>query len=234
MSLILNIETATRSCSVALADEGIPISVRESHTGNVHSALVLSYIDEILKRNNLMPEDIDAVAVSMGPGSYTGLRIGVSTAKGLCYATGRPLISVGTLHAMAKGLIDKHLDHNHGRFLMCPMIDAKRMEVYTALFDQNLQLVKEISALVIDDNSFKDILNTHLVVFFGDGTDKCSEILSASHNARVIHGFYPSAKDMAELSYTKFLNEKFEDIAYFEPYYLKDFIAGKPKVKGLF
>lgn len=234
MSLILNIETATRSCSVALADKGGVITVRESHTGNVHSALVLSFIDDVLKGNNLMPEDIDAVAVSMGPGSYTGLRIGVSTAKGFCYATGRPIISVGTLHAMAKGLISRHLDHNHSRFLICPMIDAKRMEVYTAIFDQNLQLVKDVSALVVDNHTFNDILNSHQVVFFGDGTDKCDEILSTSQNAKVIHGFYPSSKDMAELSYTKFINEQFEDIAYFEPYYLKDFIAGKPKVKGLF
>ncbi len=178
--------------------------------------------------------DLDAVAVSKGPGSYTGLRIGVSTAKGYCYGLNIPLISVDTLAGMAAGLIQKTLDVNQSdNVLFCPMIDARRMEVYTALFNSNLEKVENVSAKIIDENSFNEELLKYKIIFGGDGALKCKETLAHQPNAIFYNDFFPSAKFIYKIAEQKFVNKEFEDTAYFEPYYLKEFIAGKPRVKGL-
>lgn len=234
MSLILNIETATSVCSVGLSDGGKLLSVRESHEKNTHAAKVTLFSEEVIQEAGLSLDQLRAVAVSMGPGSYTGLRIGVSAAKGFCYALGIPLISIPTLQSMALGAVH-FLDHNvdnDKRVLLCPMIDARRMEVYTALYDLKNREVMKTAALVIDDNSFREELQSHHIYYFGDGADKCRDVLD-KNKLTYIDGVKPSSRYMMDLSWKKFQDKKFEDVAYFEPYYLKDFIAGKPRVKGL-
>jgi tRNA threonylcarbamoyladenosine biosynthesis protein TsaB len=171
--------------------------------------------------------ELDAVAVSKGHGSYTGLRIGISTAKGLCYALDKPLISVNTLEAMAAGFIDS------GKFdkgtLFCPMIDARRMEVYTAVYNSEGVEVSAVEAKIINSSSFSELLSSGKVVFFGDGAEKCQEILELHANAILVTDFINSARDLGKPAFQKFLNKDFEDIAYFEPFYLKDFLATQPK-----
>ncbi|MBE0638894.1 MAG: tRNA (adenosine(37)-N6)-threonylcarbamoyltransferase complex dimerization subunit type 1 TsaB [Bacteroidales bacterium] len=234
MPVILHIDTATQFCSVALSDDKTLISCKESNKKNAHSQVITMWINELLNENNLKPGMIDAVAVSKGPGSYTGLRIGVSVAKGLCFALDKPLISIGTLHSMAVGMTEgcrteKRLADN---FLFCPMIDAKRMEVYSAIFDKNNQQIREIRAEVISMDSFSEELKNHVIVFGGDGAEKCKAILT-HHNAILLDAFQPSAKFMVSLAMEKFEKNDFENVAYFEPFYLKDFVAGLPRVKGL-
>lgn len=226
---ILYIETATQSCSVAIGKGTRILAIRESREKNAHARNVTLFIDEVLKEAGIKKEDVNAVAVSMGPGSYTGLRIGTSTAKGFCYALNIPLIAVSTLQAMAVGMADEKKE----KALYCPMIDARRMEVYAAVFDQNNKRIRETKAEIVDENSFSEYLNEHKVIFFGDGAQKCQEVLGDHPNASFVDDFYPSAKYMITIATDKFHNTEFEDVAYFEPYYLKDFIAGKPKVKGL-
>jgi len=233
MSLILNIETATNSCSVALAEDGQSILLRETVSENSHSSLVTTYIEEIIKESGLPVTSISAIAVSKGPGSYTGLRIGVSTAKGLSFAIDKPLVGICTLTAMTKGLIDSFKGNVEHGTLYCPMIDARRMEVYTAVYDCNLNFVRNVSAEIVGEDSFKDLLENHRMIFFGDGARKCRGILEYHENALFREDFILSAENMTALSYDSYKNDIFEDIAYFEPYYLKDFIAGMPKVKGL-
>jgi len=234
MSLILCIETATPVCSVALIRNGKIFSHKESSKKNSHSEVVTLFIDEILKENNLNYTDLNAIAVSKGPGSYTGLRIGVSTAKGLCYALDIPLIAINTLQSMSNGMANIYPEKNNftENVLFCPMIDARRMEVYSAIYDMNNNEIRETKAEIIDENSFADYLSQNKMIFFGDGAEKCKNIIS-SPNAVFYDNLLPSAEYMASLSEKKFQNQKFEDVAYFEPFYLKDFIAGIPKVKGL-
>lgn len=232
MKIILHIETATQICSAALSRGGKVIAEKHSDEKNAHSRVLTVFIDELLKENHLAPQDLDAVAVSKGPGSYTGLRIGVSTAKGLCYALGKPLIAVGTLQAMAWGMT-RSVGKVAQNTLFCPMIDARRMEVYAALFDPSNRQVRDIRAEVIDENSFGEFLKEHVVFFAGDGAAKCKPLLSENPNARFMDNFLPSANYLAEIASGKFNRKEFEDVAYFEPFYLKDFIAGIPKVKGL-
>jgi tRNA threonylcarbamoyladenosine biosynthesis protein TsaB len=237
MSLIFNIETATRICSVGLARGGQIMSIRESNEKNIHASKVTVFIEEILEETGVERKDIKAVAVSMGPGSYTGLRIGVSVAKGLCYAMDIPLLAISTLQAMALGA-SEILGHNTKEpDLFCPMIDARRMEVYCALFNVRNEQVREIKAEIIDENSFSSFLDSNRIWFFGDGADKCREVLSGKKDALFPRGGIldstPSARYLARLSHQAFLEDIFEDLAYFEPYYLKDFIAGIPRVKGL-
>ena len=172
MSIILNIETATPVCSIALSDNNQILALRETSEKNSHSQVVAVFIDEILKDCGLKPADLDAVAVSKGPGSYTGLRIGVSTAKGICYALGKPLISVGTLKAMALGMSLKFRNPETLPVLFAPMIDARRMEVYTALYDQNLIAVKDVYAAIVDKDTFSDFIENHIICFAGDGAEK--------------------------------------------------------------
>ena len=231
MAYILCIETATPVCSVALCENDKVIELKETSKKNSHAEKVAVFIDQIIKKVGIEPADLSAIAVSKGPGSYTGLRIGVSTAKGLCYAAGKPLIAINTLHSMAVGLIQNSPDEKRYD-LYCPMIDARRMEVYSALYDKHGEEVRETKAEIIDEKSFNLYAQTPSMIFFGDGAEKCRHVLSHP-NAFFGPEFHPSAAYMANLAYKKFLAGQFEDVAYFEPFYLKDFMAGLPKVKGL-
>ena len=230
----LLIETATRVCSVALSSDGKLLALRESNDKNSHSATVTVFIDEVMRQAEMPFGQLDAVVVSMGPGSYTGLRIGVSTAKGICYAMDKPLIAISTLQSMAAGAIKGTPSlGTPSPFLLCPMIDAKRMEVYTSLYHPDLSTFREIRAEIIHENSFAEELATHQVWFFGDGAAKYKPVLGPHPNARFMDDFQPTASHMISLAEEKFRHAAFEDVVYFEPYYLKDFIPGIPKVKGL-
>ena len=201
--------------------------------------MLTTFIEEVLNEEGIRPADLDAVAVSMGPGSYTGLRIGVASAKGLCYAIERPLIAVPTLEAMALGMEvqmtnDKlQTQENKHDILFCPMIDARRMEVYSALYDASLKEVRPVAAEIIDDLSFSGYFANHRIVFGGEGAAKCLPLLGGQPNALFLENFSASARFLVPLAQERFLRSRFEDLAYFEPFYLKDFVAGKPRVKGL-
>lgn len=226
MALILNIDTATSVCSVALAKDGKIIATKESNEGLNHSVLLGTYADGIIKENGLDAHALDAVAISMGPGSYTGLRIGVSLAKGLCFGAEKPLIAVPTLQALALSVSSRLQEEAY----YCPMIDARRMEVYTAFFDKNNRTIIDTKAEIIDENSFADILAKHKVYFFGNGSDKVSHILTAPH-ACFIGNVETSATHICGIAEQYYQAGKFVDVAYFEPFYLKDFIATIPKKK---
>ena len=236
--MILCLETSTAVCSVALVENGKVIALRESLDGQNHAEKITIFIDEVMKEANVSYRDLDAVATSMGPGSYTGLRIGVSTAKGLCYAIEKPLIAIDTLAAMAWGFRDyktTRLQDNklESIDILCPMIDARRMEVYSAFFNEKLERISETNAIVIDENSFMEMKqNTHLYLF-GDGADKLASLFENDENITVVEKFHCSAAYMAELADKAFKNNDFVDTAYFEPFYLKNFVPGMPKVKGL-
>ncbi len=235
MANLLLIETSTKVCSAAIADKGCVIKVVEENNPDYsHSSQLTLFIKQLIDDTGITFEEIDAVAVSGGPGSYTGLRIGTSVAKGLCYALDVPLIGVDTLTALAFVMLSQpDLYKKAGlNTLFCPMIDARRMEVYNAVFDKELNVVKPVAADVIDEDSFNDLLKNHTMCFFGDGAFKCRNVIKSS-NAFFFEDVLPSASGMAKLAYNKFKNKKFENTAYYEPFYLKDFIAGKPKVKGL-
>jgi tRNA threonylcarbamoyladenosine biosynthesis protein TsaB len=221
---ILQIETATTVCSVALANQGKVIALKEINERNVHAEVITVFIDEILNQAGIKYNELDAVAVSSGPGSYTGLRIGVSTAKGLCYALDKPLIAVETLEGMTEGIITKGVEAG---LLLCPMIDARRMEVYTALFDNHDNRIQATSAEIIDESSFNTQLKQNKILFFGDGAPKCRTALEANNNAIFIDGFANSAVHLTKKAYQKLKTGQFEDVAYFEPYYLKDFLITK-------
>lgn len=229
MTFILNIETATQRCSVGLAHDGETIAIRESDEKNIHAAKVTVFAEEVCREAGIEMNEIAAVAVSMGPGSYTGLRIGVSAAKGFCYGLDIPLVAVSTLQSMALGASEAD---GGKEVLYCPMIDARRMEVYTTLFDRQNKQLKDIEALIVDEQSFEKELRDHTIKYFGDGAEKCRGILDP-RGMIFLDNIKPSAKYLAVIAYTKFVEGSFEDLAYFEPFYLKDFIAGKPKVKGL-
>ncbi len=231
MSLILQIETSTQTCSVALAKEGVVLYSKEETDRNIHAANITLFIDEVVKFCNYTLNDLDAIAVSMGPGSYTGLRIGVSTAKGLCYALDIPLIAINTLEAMADGFRAKCFSVQPNS-LFCPMIDARRMEVYCAIYNYDLDTVVSTAAKIIDSNSFDSVLESHIIYFFGDGAAKCEESLGSNMNARVMDDFTNSARDLSGLALKKFNNNEFVDVAYFEPFYLKDFVAGVKKTSA--
>lgn len=231
MALILNIETSTSVCSVCLAKDGEIIKLKENNEANNHSANLLPFIEEILKEAGVKATELEAISISQGPGSYTGLRIGVSSAKGLCYGLGKPLIAISTLKAMAAGAQEKY--NNNADFLFCPMIDARRMEVYAAIFDNNLNLIKSVEAVIVEENSFAKELENNQVVFFGDGAMKCKDLLDKNTNAQFDSELVASAAYMAKLSEQSFNSNKFEDVAYFEPFYLKDYVAGVSKNKVL-
>ncbi|MFT7102573.1 MAG: tRNA threonylcarbamoyladenosine biosynthesis protein TsaB [Bacteroidia bacterium] len=229
MATILHIESSTLTCSVAISRNGDMLALQESHDQSyAHSEKLVVYIDEVIKQAELKPSDLDAVCVSKGPGSYTGLRIGVSAAKGLCYGLGIPLLSVGSLESMAH-LVKANFENELADVsFLCPMIDARRMEVYMQLFDAGLNQLQAVSAEIIDEKSFASELEKGRVVFLGDGAAKCKEIIQHT-NAIFLDDFKTSASGMIPLAESKFANKQFEDVAYFEPYYLKDFVAGKPK-----
>lgn len=227
MALILNIETSTKNCSISLAKNGTCLILKEENKGDYsHAEKLHVFIESILQEQNLSINDLDAIAVGKGPGSYTGLRIGVSTAKGLAYAANIPLIATDTLQALAKATVIK------SGFIV-PMIDARRLEVYTAMFDNNYNQTKPTEAKIIDDSSFLEILTEHPLYFLGDGAAKCKDLITHK-NAYFIDHKFPSAQEMCNLSFDKFKNKDFEDTAYFEPFYLKDFVATPQKKKILF
>ncbi|MFD2908992.1 tRNA (adenosine(37)-N6)-threonylcarbamoyltransferase complex dimerization subunit type 1 TsaB [Flavobacterium ardleyense] len=219
MALILNIETATKNCSVSLSDDGKTIVCKEVAEQNFsHAEKLHLFIAEVLVENNFGFSDLKAVAVSQGPGSYTGLRIGVSSAKGLCYALNIPLIAIDTLQLLAK-----QIQIENG--IILPMIDARRMEVFTAFYDKNYNQIRNVQAEIIDENSYSEIAEVlHLV---GDGTAKFESTLT--HEKFVFHPavIFPSANEMSQLSFEKFQKQEFVDVAYFEPFYLKDFLIIK-------
>lgn len=234
MAIILNIDTSTRNCSVALSDNDRLLSLRESDQGNEHAAQIAVFVDEVLRDAEKRCPDIEAVAVSAGPGSYTGLRIGVSMAKGLAYSLDCPLISVSPLQAMALAAASGTAeDATLGDALFCPMTDAGRMEVYAALYDREGKEVRGVSADIVDADTYADYLRQRPVVFCGNGCGKCRSVLQTYPNARFDETISPSARYMPALANRAYEQKKFEDVAYFEPFYLKDFIAGKPHVKGL-
>ena len=231
--MILCLETATPVCSVALNENCCTIAMRETEGQNAHSEKITNFIREVMEVANIGYSQLDAVAVSKGPGSYTGLRIGVSTAKGICYAADLPLMAIDTLEAMAYGMKAKLGSQITDNDLLIPMIDARRMEVYAAVFDANLHKINDTAALVIDENSFEDLQKEHRLWLFGDGAPKLKKVFENQPNISIIDGFKPSATYMLPLV-DKALKEKdFVDVAYFEPFYLKDFVAGKPHVRGL-
>lgn len=234
---ILLIETATQICSVALAVDGKVAARRDSDTPNAHSTRLSVFIDEVLKECPMQPRDLDAVCVSAGPGSYTGLRIGVSTAKGFCYALGIPLVSVPTLLSMAALYCRQHPDY---KGFVCPMIDARRMECYTMVVKGErskvkgeMEILRDTSADVIEAGCFDEWLDKSEVMFIGDGAEKTREILGVHPNARYDSEFCLSAEGMLEIAEAKLKGGKTEDVAYFEPFYLKDFVAKKSVVHGL-
>jgi tRNA threonylcarbamoyladenosine biosynthesis protein TsaB len=222
---ILCLETSTKVCSAALGQNGKVLALKETLDEKYsHSENLTLYIEEVCKNANVRLQDVDAIAVSKGPGSFTGLRIGVSTAKGLCYALDKPLIAINSLEAMTVGCIHQPSTINHQPSLFCPMIDARRMEVYCAIYDEHLNEIKKTSAEIIDENSFSDLLQKNKIYFFGDGSAKCSSRISHP-NAIFIDDINPSAKFMLPLAEKYFSEKKFEDVACFEPFYLKDFVA---------
>ncbi|RBN51020.1 tRNA (adenosine(37)-N6)-threonylcarbamoyltransferase complex dimerization subunit type 1 TsaB [Flavobacterium psychrolimnae] len=221
MSYILNIETATKNCSVALAKDGKTILCKEiAEEGYSHAERLHVFIEAIIEEAGIALQDLSAIAVSQGPGSYTGLRIGVSAAKGLCYALDIPLIAVDTLQALAA-----QVTISSG--LIIPMIDARRMEVYSAIFSPSLEKKREVLAQIIDENSFEDRQET--LYFIGDCAEKCKSILTKENHVFLEEIVYPSAKEMSALSFEKFKISDTVDVAYFEPYYLKDFMITAPK-----
>ncbi len=226
MALILHIETSTEVCSVSLSEDGELLAYREDDKDKSHASKLTPFVDSVLKEKSVNIRDLAAVCVSEGPGSYTGLRIGVSVAKGLCYGLNIPLIAVSSIKAMALTCINK--TDNPDRFLFCPLMDARRMEVYTALYDGKLNALEDIHARVIDDDSFEEYLSQKKIIFFGNGADKCKQTISSS-NAIFNDEIRCSAVSMVGLSHESYKAKKFKDVAYFEPYYLKNFVATKPK-----
>ena len=223
MALLLAIETTTKNCSVALFENSNLISYKEKNSNEYsHAELLTFFIEEVVKKSTITLKEVDAIILSKGPGSYTGLRIGTSTAKGLCYSLDIPLISVSTLRSMAL-LISKKQDYK----FYCPMIDARRMEVFASIYDKSNNEVREIRADIVDQYTYAQFLKEK-VLFFGDGALKCKLIIN-SPNAHFLDGVFPSAKNIGVLGFEKFSNKNFEDVVYFEPYYLKDFVAGVQK-----
>jgi tRNA threonylcarbamoyladenosine biosynthesis protein TsaB len=222
MSLILNIESATTVCSVAIGKDGKAHSFKETNKGYTHAENLTFFIQELLEENKLKLQDFDAIAISKGPGSYTGLRIGAATAKGICYSLNKPLIAIDTLKSLAAS---KELPTYNFQLptLYCPMLDARRMEVYCALYNSDRNEVMPSTAKVIDENSFSEELKKGKVVFFGDGAQKCKTLLAVSNNAIFVDDIFPSAKNMCALSHEAFEKKQFENTAYFEPSYLKEF-----------
>lgn len=229
MAKILLLESATQRCSVALAEDGQVLSHCETLEPNAHSALLTVFIKELFEEFRISAGNLAAVAVSMGPGSYTGLRIGVSAAKGLCYGAEVPLIGILTLKAMTAGIMDE----NPGNIIYCPMIDARRMEVYTALYNSKLETLKLPEARIVDEHFLNDVEDGQQILVFGDGAEKCRKVLNNNSRIKFAEGFLNSAAHLCNPAFDALHNKAFENIALFEPFYLKEFVAGVPGVKGL-
>lgn len=228
MAIILNIETSSPVCSVCLAKDGKMLGIRETSEEKSHATLLTVFVNELLEENNLKITDLDAVSVSEGPGSYTGLRIGVSTAKGICYGIDKPLIAISTLDALAFSVCE-NISEN---VLLCPMIDARRMEIYTAFYNSKAERISEIQPLIVDENSFENELKNNKIVMFGSGAEKCKSLFK--NNVEYIDNIMHSSSFMCELSEISFQKNKFVDVAYFEPFYLKEFMVTTSKKEGLF
>lgn len=226
MSYILSVETSTPICSIAIHQRGGLLGNQSLYIDKSHSGLLVPSIQSLIKYCGLTLSELDAIAVSKGPGSYTGLRIGVSTVKGLCHALDVPLIAVNTLKAMANGMT-KYINKED---MLCPMLDARRMEVYSLVTDSELDTLESTTPRVIDEDSYKSFLEKGKVYFFGNGAEKCKEIITHP-NAIFIEGIEPDATHIGTLAYSKYKAKKFEDLAYFDPFYLKEFKATKPKAK---
>ena len=232
MSRILHIETSTDVCSVCFADDGEIISIRETGMERSHASILTVYIEEILHELQTQNMCLDAVAVSMGPGSYTGLRIGISAAKGICYGLEIPLIAIPTLEAMCIGALKQYKISGENALLM-PMIDARRMEVYLAIYDFQLKKIKDTCAQVIDRESFQELLSTQRLYLFGTGAAKLKDTIS-HENIRFLDNVTMSSEYMITIALKRYRQKQFEDVAYFEPYYLKDFVATTPRKNQLF
>jgi tRNA threonylcarbamoyladenosine biosynthesis protein TsaB len=224
MPVILSLETSADVCSVALHDGRELLADAVLHEPQVHAAKLAPMIEEVMKKSGRLYQALQAVALSAGPGSYTGLRIGTSTAKGLCYALDIPLIAVGTLELMAHEArkVDRGCD------LLCPMIDARRMEVYCLVMDSSMKIVEPVSAKIIDSQSFSELLGENRVLFFGSGAEKCRSVMQHP-NASFADGIFPSAISLGEIAQQKFDARSFEDLAQFNPFYLKEFVAKTAK-----
>jgi tRNA threonylcarbamoyladenosine biosynthesis protein TsaB len=218
--VILHIETSTHVCSVALSEQKKCIFQQSNYDGMNHAAMLSLFIQDALDLLKESDKKLDAVAVSSGPGSYTGLRIGVSTAKGLCYGLEIPLISISTLEIMTIAAMQKHAPNKHDLFV--PMIDARRMEVYDVIFDSNRKIIRDTAASIINENSYTELLEKSQVFFFGNGAAKCKQVITSPH-AIFIEDIHPLAENMIEPALKKYQQELFEDVAYFEPFYLKEF-----------
>ena len=220
MSTLLNIETSSKNCSVSISQEGKLKSLVEKYSENYsHSENLHNFISKALKKIKLSPNDLDAIAVGMGPGSYTGLRIGVSAAKGLCYALNIPLIGLNSLEILCQRYKAKSNE------ILFPMFDARRMEVYTMVLNSKKEIIKKTTAKIIKQGIFKDFSKEKTWVFFGEGSTKCKDIIKGNHVKFIDEIMYPSAREMVLFSYEYFKEKKFENIAYFEPFYLKEFIS---------
>jgi tRNA threonylcarbamoyladenosine biosynthesis protein TsaB len=254
MPVILSIETSTKACSAAIHQDGKLLSISELYHEKSSSGMLTTLIAHVVKTASLTLQDLDAIAVAKGPGSYTGLRIGVSTAKGLCFTLEKPLIAVNTLEAMAYSNYELRITNYESKLaienvsivnriatanrseivnLLCPMLDARRMEVYCAVYQSDtMEMVESTQAKIIDETSFADLLQNHKVIFFGDGAEKCQTILGENANAMFLNELiFPSAKSVGVLATRAFENNQFENIADFEPYYLKEFVGTTPKKK---
>ena len=231
MERILLIETSTALCSTALAEDGVITSYRESSAPKAHASLTAVFIQEMLAERGLTLADCDAICVSKGPGSYTGLRVGVSTAKGLCFGSGKPLLAVGTLDtlvAQANSVISSEVEKSKPFRYIIPMIDARRMEVYTAVFENGVQIT-ETSPMIIDETSFAEYLEQGPCLFIGDGAGKCADVIK--HPNAQFCQCWPKASAMLEPAMAAYKGKRFEDVAYFEPFYLKEFVATVSKKK---
>jgi tRNA threonylcarbamoyladenosine biosynthesis protein TsaB len=227
MSLILSLETSAKVCSVAIHKAGQLVSTAEVHIEQSHASKLAVLVEEVTQSANVTINQLSAIAVTSGPGSYTGLRIGTSTAKGLCYALNIPLLAMGTLELMAYQMSIR----NPQQAYLCPMIDARRMEVYCYVADSTLRVVQPTEAKVIDETSFKEYLDRNQVIFFGDGSDKCREKINHP-NAKFVSGVYPAATNMGQRAYEKFMKGEFENLINFEPHYLKEFMIKHPVPKN--
>jgi tRNA threonylcarbamoyladenosine biosynthesis protein TsaB len=224
MSFILSLETSAKVCSVAIHDEARLIVTSEIHIEQSHATKLASLIDEVINLAGIELNQLVAVAISSGPGSYTGLRIGTSTAKGLCFSLGIPLISIGSLELLAFQMKVYNLQQAY----LCPMIDARRMEVYCLITDSVLQIIHPTEAKVIDELSFREYLDKNKILFFGDGSDKCNDKI-IHENAYFIKGVYPKASHLGFMAFEKFKQNKVEDLVNFEPHYLKEFMIKQPQ-----
>jgi tRNA threonylcarbamoyladenosine biosynthesis protein TsaB len=233
MARILLLDTATELCSAALSENGTVLSFKEKSDGFRHSELLTVFIGELLQESGWSVSQLDAVCVSRGPGSYTGLRIGISVAKGLCYGLNIPLMAISSLHSMADHVaqnLQRWQISDNARILLCPMLDARRMEIYTALFDRFGKQISGIKAEIIHEHSFSGELNSGMIFFFGNGSLKCKSIIKHPE-AHFLEDIIASARFMSTIAQDSFNNKEFENVAYFEPFYLKDFVATVPKNK---